>query len=124
MFLTRTSCCERTHASGYYLACPGQAVSVSVSPNNSTCAVGTGKVVIAPVCKYLIPPSQTGGDGRNQGSRDRSKTQPQPAYPPNPNAQGKEVEGREKQMPEGGGKTLQEPKHSKQQTGDRTGGAP
>ena len=32
VFLSRTSCCKTTHASGYYGAWPGWAVSVSVLP--------------------------------------------------------------------------------------------
>ena len=35
MFLIRTSCSKITRASGYYLACPGQVVSVSVFSNSS-----------------------------------------------------------------------------------------
>ena len=32
VFLTRTSCRKTTHANGYYGACPGWAVSISVLP--------------------------------------------------------------------------------------------
>ena len=35
-FLTRTSCCKITHASGYYCVWPGRVVSVCGSPNRST----------------------------------------------------------------------------------------
>ena len=34
-FLTGTFCCKITHASGFYPAWPGQAVSVGGSPNRS-----------------------------------------------------------------------------------------
>ena len=48
VFIIGISCCKITHASGYYQARPGWAVSVGVSPNNDVLALVGLKLAIFP----------------------------------------------------------------------------